>query len=283
MNKLIKLAKGALARAPFNDHLARPGSSKAPPRIYFCHIPKSAGSSIASAIRDQVYSRHNLDGFNIDPRASLRAGKVTENSLMQAREVILAYNLSVKANFFGKGHCYCRPGLIKEFASQWNFITVLRNPIDRWISEYVYNTYKQGDWTKNDLPLNEYLESRKAEAGGQQLIRYFSNYSLNFRSSPRDHIDEALENLSRFAIVGTMENLDTWADELMKKFSFEIKLPSINKSPSNQAVEQIRSNPAVMRKIEDLCRHDLELYDKFTAKHGNLYSNPSIDPGKASA
>lgn len=281
MNRLINLATRAFrAAAPYP--LGQINSKVDIPKIYFCHIPKSAGSSIATAIREQVYSRYNLDGFNIEQGPSLRAARTSEKSMMQAREVVLAYNLAIERNFFGKGHCYCRPNLVKEFSNEWNFITVLRNPIDRWISEYVYNTYKRSSWTKNKLPLKEYLESKKAATGGQQLIRFFSNYSLDFRASPGTYVDQALENLSQFAIVGKMENLDTWTTEITNKFSLKIEIPTINKSPRNQAVEQVRSDPAVMRKIENLCKYDLELYNEFTERYGNLYSNPKITGTKRS-
>lgn len=273
MKELLKLVAKALPRASSSHFFRRLYRSAEIPKIYFCHVPKSAGSSIATAIRDQVYIHDNLDVFDIKQSPSLRAAKVTNKSMMQARETILAYHLSIDSNFFGKGHCYCRPNLIKEFSKEWNFITVLRNPIDRWISEYVYNTYKQGQWTKNNLPLREYLESRKAVAGGQQLVRYFSNYSLDFQSPVESHIEEALENLSQFTLVGTMDNLDIWTNQLKTRFSLKIDLPNINKSPKNQVAEQIRSDAQTMRKIQNLCKHDLEIYDKFTQKHGNLYSN----------
>jgi len=60
---------------------------------------------------------------------------------MWAREIYLPFHLTDHQNVFGSGHGYYRPSVVEAFKEEWAFMTVLKNPIDRWISHYIY-TYK---------------------------------------------------------------------------------------------------------------------------------------------
>ena len=243
--------------------LVRNNDTSTIPRIFFCHVPKCAGSSVVSAIEDQVYAGFSVESFDIQQEASLRAANFLGTPMMGAREAVLAYNLSIQKNYFGRGHSYCRPGLVSEFLTDWKFVTILRNPVDRWISEYVYNSYKTSAWIKNDFSLGQYLESKKGRSTGRTLIRYFSNQSIGDQKDTSIYIEEALENLSRFSVVGTLENLDVWVARVNRCFDISLNVPKLNVSPKSQKAEEIRSDPKVMKKIEELCRYDLEFYYRY--------------------
>lgn len=255
--------------APSSIHDGRPDALGLP-RIYFCHIPKCAGSSIASAIWEQIYSSAAVDGFGIEQVASQRASKALKISMMRTRETVLAYNLSIKSNYFGRGHSYCRPSLVEEFSNDWSFITILRHPVERWISEYVYNTHKHSSWVKNEVPLNEYLESKKGIATGQYLLRYFSNFSGDVHVNPSIYVDEALDNLSRFSVVGILDNLDEWVFRMNRCFGVSLDIPKVNVSPKNDVAGYIRSDAKVIKKIEKLCKYDLDLYHRYIERDGTF-------------
>ena len=264
MSRVSDRLRGRLARVINSSlSLVRNNDIATIPRIFFCHVPKCAGSSIVSAIEDQVYSGFSVERFKIQQEASLKAAKFLGTSMMGAREAVLAYNLSIRENYFGRGHSYCRPELVSEFLCDWKFLTILRNPVDRWISEYVYNSYKTSSWIKNEFSLERYLESNKGRSTGRTLIRYFSNESIGDYTDPSVYIDEALGNLSRFSVVGTMENLDLWVARVNRCFGVSLNVPKRNVSPKSQKSAEIRSNPKVMKKIEELCRYDLEFYDRY--------------------
>ena len=243
------------------------------PKIFFCHVPKCAGSSIVSAVWNQVYSGYSVAKFEIEQEPSKKSARVLDTSMMRARETILAYNLSMNRNYFGRGHCYCRPKLVREFGAEWDFVTILRNPVDRWISEYIYNTFKASSWARNDLQLSEYLESKKGYATGRYLIRYFSNYSNDHRTNPYDYVDEALENLSHFSVVGTLESLDIWEARMNQRYGVTLDIPKMNVSPRSQEAEKIKSNAKLMEKIQELCKYDMEIYRKYLELAGKSESS----------
>ncbi|MFC1883510.1 hypothetical protein ACFL2O_01960 [Thermodesulfobacteriota bacterium] len=233
------------------------------PRIFFCHIPKCAGSSIVSAIWNQVYSNSSARRFGIELAPSLRAAEVFDLSMMRTRELILAYNLSIPRNHFGSGHCYCRPHIVKAFTNDWDFVTILRNPVDRWISQYVFNTYKDRDWARNELSLNEYLESPKGLASGHIYLRYFSSVPENVPAQPSAYIDEALDNLSQFKVVGIVENLEHWRDRMNQCFNVSLDIGKANVSPKADIADNIRSDANLMGRVAEICKYDLEIYRRY--------------------
>ncbi|WP_444925347.1 sulfotransferase family 2 domain-containing protein [Microbulbifer sp. TRSA002] len=258
---LKKLVRPSLARLPIK--------LTSPPKIFFCHVPKCAGSSLNSAISSQYYEPNKLDTFGIKRAVSKRTADILDIPMMSVREIVMVHNLSIKSNYYGRGHSYCRPNVVKSFSGEWNFLTVLRNPVDRWISLYTYNTYKKSQWDKNTLSLNEYLDSKTGINAGQEYLQYFSNFN---NRNPSEHIAEALDNLQQFSIVGTTGHLDLLTQQIEEDFDIQLNIPEINKNPNNKLAQEIKSDLNTIKKIEDICKYDIEIFERFTEKHGAIFS-----------
>jgi hypothetical protein len=240
------------------------------PKVFYCHVPKCAGMAISEIIRRRIFSYHLVGTFGINLPASQRASQVMSLDMMSSRELILSYHLSIPRNHFGSGHVFCRPKLVDSFLYEWDFVTILRNPINRWISEFVYNTHKISDWAKNTKPIDDYLLSKTGQIAGTIYIRYFSSMPRNYIGNYDKFIDEAVENLGRFSVVGTLEKLDEWRQSFKAHFGKNISISRENVSPNVDAVKEIRSNDSLMRKIELICEPDLRVYQRvvesFTVK-----------------
>jgi len=233
------------------------------PKIFYCHVPKCAGTSILQVLRKELFSNYKVSTFDINSRASERASRLFKLQIMKFREMILSYNLSIPQNYFGSGFVYCRPKLVKSFMKEWAFITMLRNPIDRWISEYVFNTYKKNsDWSKNTLPINDYIQSETGKISAISYIRYFSSMPSTYEGDFNEFIDDAVANLGRFKLVGSVDMLEKWCQSFKLSFGKEIVIPRENISPNIEAAEEIRSNDSLMQQIELLCEADLSIYHR---------------------
>lgn len=232
------------------------------PKVFYCHVPKCAGSSISRAIRQQLFAGFKGATFSIDLRGSYKSSQVSSMDMMGVREILLAYNLSIAQNYFGSGHVHCRPNLVESYMNEWDFVTILRNPIDRWISEYVYSTYKDSDWYKNTLHIDDYLESERGKVTGIEFIRYFSSMPNNYVGNVEEFVDEAVANLERFSVIGTVENLERWRESFKTCFHKDLSIPRVNTSPNSGVADKIRSNDSVMKKIEELCKPDLHVYQR---------------------
>jgi hypothetical protein len=236
------------------------------PKIFFCHVPKCAGTALSQAIAQQAYPLHQVllvPRFSFDLEAVQSASTVCSLPKVDVRQVILSYNLASSKYRYGKGHVYCRPRLVDTYRNEWHFVTILRNPVDRWISEYTYNTYKSHHWAKNTLSLQDYIQSEKGKGTAESFLRYFSSIPYPYSGDPKVYIDEAIENLKRFSVIGTVERFDEWCKSFETVFGRKLTIPRINASPKKEVSEQIKNDAFVMDKVASLCDSDMQIYKYF--------------------
>ncbi|WP_420935763.1 sulfotransferase family 2 domain-containing protein [Alteromonas sp. A081] len=234
-------------------------------RFVFTHVPKCAGSSLSSALLDGLYSpliKHSHLTVGIDGELALKASEITGIYDQKIRQVHIATYLASNKKVFVSGHCYATPALVQAFKENWNFITVLREPIDRFISEYVYNTYKKESWKKNTLTIDEYIAKDRMLKSGMTYARFFSGLDFqDIKNSPDFAVDLAIDNLKNYYKVGFLENLQVWVDELNSEFDAKIKINHSNSSPNKPIVAEIYNDPSKIQRIRELCQIDLRIYD----------------------
>jgi len=149
-----------------------------------------------------------------------------------------------------------------EFQGVWNFVTILRNPIERWISEYIYNTYKAQSWEKNTTPIEDYIETEKGRMTGISYLLYFSNLPTDFAGNRQPYIDEAIENLSRFSVVGVSEDIGNFERQFETVFGKKLGIRQTNVSPKSNLKQRIKEDEALMAKISKLCEADQRVYQR---------------------
>ena len=232
-------------------------------RICFCHVPKCAGTALSTAIAREAFSlreRVLLRNMRIDLRVCETAASFTHQPMMQFRQHLLVYHLAHPAYKYGGNHIYCPPSVVERFSDKWAFVTILRDPVKRWISEYVYNRFKTETWMKNELPIEEFIHTETARISAQTYLRYFSTYGSG-SSTPTDaHVEEATANLARFAVVGTIDRLDEWIVRFREEFGVSLTLSTRNVSPNRGEAARIAEQPELVSEIERLCEADIAIY-----------------------
>ena len=230
--------------------------------IFYCHVPKCGGTSIALSILNAFKLVKNKGAFHIQTKASGRAAEITGENMMHCREILVAYELAMRRNKYGWGHSYCRPGLVDAFKAEWDFITLLRNPVDRWISEYFYNRDKtKSNWKKHDLSIDEYLNTEKAIKSGREYISYFAEDSGSDSIIDDSKVERAVNNLKNFKIVGMLEDLAGWKTRFKDLYKIELDIEILNASPNDEGVKEIKSDANYMKKIANLCEYDITVYN----------------------
>ncbi|GAC23194.1 hypothetical protein GMES_0894 [Paraglaciecola mesophila KMM 241] len=171
---------------------------------------------------------------------------------------------------FITGHCVASPSVVREYHHEWNFITVLRNPVDRFISEYIYNKFKKSEWAKVDLSIEVYLKSSVAHAKGVTIANYFSGLSVKELDNTKEStiVDLVLDNLNHFKSVGFVDDMANWSTSLSEKLGEKISFSNKNTSPNSSAFLAIKNDPALLDKIKELCALDLKIYDLAKIKFG---------------
>jgi hypothetical protein len=228
-------------------------------KIVFIHVPKCGGVSVGGGIKNAYGFWYNLrnKGFaGVNHKASKKASEILDEPLYQIRRKILIYTLSQPNNRFVKGHVGINKVILNEFHDDWNFITILRDPVERWYSEYFYNRFKDSDHFATNLELEEYVSS---QAGIQNGLKYITYFSGN-KNSNRRNIEEAKQNLAKFSIVGILEDLSTFKNGFKSVFGSNLQIPHKNSNPAPRHVRE--DIPAsIHEKVIELCKPDIEIYN----------------------
>ncbi len=228
-------------------------------RICFVHVPKCGGQSIKSGIQSVFNSP--LESVRIKAAPSLRGALVpdqnSKNNLHAYRENVLRYFLSDAQVGLVMGHYPCRKSTLDFFGEEWKFVTILRNPIDRFISHFLYNTHKDSEHFKQDQALDDFLKTSRAAASGEMYVRYFSE----FPDIPLEQgIRDASANLDRFALVGVLDKLEEWERDYQAIFGGRLRIGRVNSSPAGAKLAKKEITEEQLAKIAALCEPSMHVY-----------------------
>jgi len=234
-------------------------------KICFAHVPKCAGSTVVDAISRQVsFTDKLLSGsFGVNDQACIKAAQAFSEPKREVRKRIVAYALAEGKHRVISGHFHCSPGLVETFKQDWRFVTVLRNPVDRWVSAYVYDRFKTAERAKAEGEVEAYLASERGRYSGMTYLSYFSDIPKDPSFSDyQPFVAQAEANLKNFALVGLFDQMPQFAADFRKVSGRPLEIGHTNKTPKQSAKVEITGNEKLMEKIAEVCRPDLELYDK---------------------
>ncbi len=264
-------------------------------KFAFVHVPKSGGISIDLAMREQFakpgearFSREgaiemSLTTFN---KEITDLDSIAQFSDHHARQLngLLAYHLTQNWQYIS-GHVSTNQHIIENFAQQYHFITVLREPVSRFISNYIYNKLT------NSLPImapnNLNSDNLIAEVGhilahrrGWQMANVMSMcITGRFAKDAADAQkiqSEFADNLAAYKVVGFLDNLDSFSKQIKQLSNKQINIGNHNTTDSfldekKQHVKSTLQNyfnePNVKAQLEHLCRFDIENYQRAKEKY----------------
>ena len=239
------------------------------PRIAYIHVPKCAGVSVVNALHSAIYMdifRLTRISRHIDLNAGRRAKEALGVDTMTSREVMLVACLSDPLARFVSGHVVANPNVVSQFAD-WKFVTLLRKPTSRFVSQYVYDRYKDSDWAKIRTDFHTYVDSDRARMSGMSMARYFSGMSPEqIEADPDRAVDASLRNLEKFFSVGFVEDMDAWVEDLGRRLGRRLKVPKLNTSPKPAIYQEIEESADLGSRLDALCATDTRIYDEARAR-----------------
>ncbi len=234
--------------------------------ICFVHVPKCAGITVDSAIRRAYRSVWERDGdslHRLHPGACDRVGEAYPASNWQVRETVLAYYLAREDTRYVSGHVQVSKGLLDEFSDEYAFVTLLRHPVDRWISHYLYNTYTPENHHYHiDANIEEFLKTERARGIGQIFLAYFSatgEMAPEQRAASDEIFAQAKANLERLDLVAFVERMEEFNDQFERHFGRRLHLMRRNVNPATEDEKSV--DPGIRERIREVCREDIELYE----------------------
>jgi len=247
--------------------------------IVFLHIPKCGGSAVDTAIRDAY-------GVGLGGRVNPLAARSAAQLLLclpypqlffttypRYQEFLLLFHIESGYQCVS-GHLPVTRLVLEHASSTHAFITVLRDPVERWMSHYIFNKLNFADELVLPSagyagPAEEELETVLDSWRGLQLGHMMTTM-LTGRCPESAHIDaaveEAIRNLKDFRLVGFLDALPEFARRFESVFSVGLRFSHVNRTEDSarDKSEYISLKALftddVRRRVADLCSADYRVY-----------------------
>jgi hypothetical protein len=239
--------------------------------IFFLHVPKCGGVSLDEALHSEYLTldlRKDNQAIKLNSVASTEVVCMTEGTrypfdtdddfpILQTREKLLLYFMSLKRVRLITGHFTFSETAYRHFGSRFQFITMLRDPVQRFISTYFYRRYSRHEL---DSDLESYLQTHFARSQGYQIVKFIGGANCKGDYSSPEAIARAQENLHKFALVGSLNHKEDFFQKFECRFGVRLRMEHRNASPVSASHVKSAISDDMMETIRDMCRPDIELY-----------------------
>lgn len=218
------------------------------------HIPKCGGTSLKKSLIQAVEGNNT---FDLDAHASKYVADLfhKEESLHKFRHKLMLYAMASGRYNLIMGHALFSQKDFRPFFNKFSFISVVRDPVERFLSHYFYNRHKSSDHYKLDEGLEEFLASDQAKGFGNYLVRYFSG------RDKKDDLDTAISNLNHFSVIGTLEDLPKFQKDFKKEFGKQLNIKHSNENPVGASDRNKLLTGGQMELVREFCKDDTVIYD----------------------
>jgi len=251
--------------------------------VVFVHIPKCGGTSINTALKNKFagFKSHHISsgaarlaGEHILKPAS--PAEFTRENPTQL-QYLLVYLLNLD-NSYISGHMPVSSNIIEDYQNRYDFITVLRDPVERFISNYIFNKMTNANplLLPNNLSFEnleqELHEVLKSDRGLQLASVLSMMITGRYPIDKQDAVNmqsEFNDSLAKFKVIGFLDDLEGFANSCDKKLGKKPNIGMLNRTKrtfsekEQQNYEQLVAlfkTPEVRTAIEDLCAVETENY-----------------------
>ncbi len=228
-------------------------------RIFFFHIAKCGGTSISNAIV-KCYKPWRARDLNSIVILNEEAARFAERNTVETthyplvRRDLLNYMMSLPNVRCISGHFQYSNSAHDAYQDEWHFVTVLRDPVARWLSHYRYNALQK----KIEMPIEEFIETKQAKSFGRAFVDEITEDLKKSSIDSEELIKIALGRYKRFSILGRLDDLPDFARKFEEKFQHKLDIKYLNRTPEGR--KDARLSDSVMSRIAELCAPDISLY-----------------------
>lgn len=240
----------------------------------FLHLPKCGGTSLSEALYATVPMQKQIGV--IDAVSSRRASSLIDHNkdcLFQTHEdmkgaastfdlrekMMLAYMCADKRLIHG--HVLFSDKAREYFGSGYKIVTVMRDPVERALSNFCMNVANGQIADDPDVWLNGIQGLNHASAN----LRYLSGEPTITDKNKSKLLKKAHENLEKIALVGFLDEMDIFLDRFKEQFGARPKVHQYNQAKG----KKIELSPDQMKRLEELCAPDIELYNAAYKRWGH--------------
>jgi len=230
-------------------------------RIVFHHIPKCGGTSVGRALR----RAYILSQGTVTPEASMKAFEAAREGrphqalgdVSKLREMMLLYMLFSDVRCVS-AHIPFSDAAYRRFSDRYAFVTLLRDPVDRFISNYYWSHQHPGGVGHIAEPLEDFLPTPRARHLGSTYVRYFCGAPAEDFTAK--HVDAAIGNLRRMDCVGFLDEVGRFAAALRQLTGKRINIGRENVRNTGGKRDAILSGP-LGKQVREACRFDSAIWE----------------------
>lgn len=243
-------------------------------KIVYFHLPKCGGTSILHAIRSRYITldiRKDLGIFMLSCKASSNSVKIASQTnypydtsddypILKFRENLLLYFMDKEYIKYIGGHFPFSEIGHTKFHEQYTFVTMLRDPVKRWISSYFFNRFKEENHRKIEVDIDAHLDSDFGRSQGHEFVKFLGGCDPNGDYTSIGAIERAKKNLNTFSVVGFLEYPDDFLKQFKNKYGVKLQIDVRNQSPVSSEQKKETLSEKTLSKIRKICEPDIEIY-----------------------
>lgn len=227
-------------------------------KLFFLHVPKCGGTSVDAAIGAFFPAEARA---RLNSRGALAAARLDGVSEGRFTQRLLPYFLGQRRLRYVSGHFRFCEAAYRAFRDEWDFVTVLRHPVSRWFSHYFFGRYKAGNHHRIDQELAEFVDSPRGRALAHTFLTHLGGWEIeDVWARPDEAVRAAIATLDKLALVGCLERLDDFVARFAARYDRSLNVPELQKNPAPASLQTEQVTDAIRRRVEEMCRLDLEVY-----------------------
>lgn len=241
---------------------------KYPKGLVYCHIPKCGGTSLREALRKKfIFSKKEIEAD--EAYKAVMDERYNQVQLLKKsrkfRSEMLKYYLEDGKKYIS-GHCPINSKIISLYKHEYDFISVLRNPVDRFISHYRYS-YMSGNHGNINEGIEDYILTDRAKMNGVIYSDYFGC------NADGNKLDKAKETLNSLSFFGFVENMDSVEKYLNGELGINIEISHSNVGKNRNTYYGGDIPKEIIYEIENICKDDIEIYDYAKELYNEKFSS----------
>lgn len=174
----------------------------------------------------------------------------------EIRDVMLA-RLVMRGVRCISAHVRYNPVLRSTEERPRRYVTVLREPVSRFVSHYLYVKRRHPESVEGDS-LGAFLDSEQARRFGSEYLFYFAGRYQVGEADVGGLVRTACTNLESFDVVGDTARMDAFRKDVERVLGVRLLKLRRNSRPTE-------SDPglseAQLRRVREICAPDLAIYE----------------------